>query len=468
MCKDLITMKKIFIAIVFVCFVSFNSFAQIQLNETTVDTTTIISGLDIPWEIQWGPDDMLWITERFGRISRIDPESGEQDIILDISEIVSTGGEAGLLGLILHPDFDNHPYIYTAYTYLGGANKLERIVRYEYDGNQLVDEYILLDNIPGNITHIGCRLLITPDYKLLITTGDAQNQQAAQNLNSLSGKILRLNLDGTIPEDNPWPGNPVYSFGHRNAQGLWLGSNGILYSSEHGPATDDEFNIIEPARNYGWPNVHGFCDLPNEITFCEANNVYEPLVAWTPTVAASDIVLYEHPSIPEFTDQILLTSLKNKRLYVLELDESGTSVVSEEQYFNNTWGRLRDICVSPDGAIFLATNGPDWANSQPFTHSIVKVWNPDYIASINNDQQNENLVRVFPNPAKDYLNITIDPNIQGKELRIISIEGQLVHHQILDTTSVTIPTNNFENGIYTVLISRFDNIELQVKVIIIK
>ena len=134
---------------------------------------------------------MLWITERFGRISRIDPETGDQDIILDISDIVSTGGESGLLGLVLHPDFETNPYVYTAYTYMDGSNKLERIVRYEYDGSELVNEFILLDNIQGNTTHIGCRLLITPDYKLLITTGDAQNQPAAQNLDQSVRKDIK-------------------------------------------------------------------------------------------------------------------------------------------------------------------------------------------------------------------------------------------------------------------------------------
>lgn len=461
-------MKTLIISILFLSFTSLFVNAQIQLEETTVDTTTIVSGLDIPWEIQWGPDDMLWITERFGRISRIDPENGDQNIILDISNIVSTGGESGLLGLVLHPDFDEQPYIYAAYTYMDGSNKLERIVRYEYDGTQLINEFILLDNIQGNTTHIGCRLLITPDYKLFITTGDAQNQPSAQNLESLSGKILRLSLDGSIPEDNPWPDNPVYTFGHRNAQGLWLGSNGILYSSEHGPSTDDEFNIIEAGRNYGWPNVHGFCNLPNEITFCEANNVFEPLAAWTPTIATSDIILYEHPSIPEFTNHILLTTLKNKRLYVLELDESGTAVIGEEHYFNNIWGRLRDICVAPDGAIYLATNGPDWGNSQPFTHSIVKIWNPDYIASTEHNLQKEKGLIIFPNPAKDRINIRIDPQLLGEIIRIIAGNGQLVHQQVMDTATITIPTINFKNGIYTILIGSTNNTSFQEKIIILK
>jgi glucose/arabinose dehydrogenase len=183
---------------------------------------------------------------------------------------------------------------------MASGNIKERIVRYEYSDGQLTDEFILLDNIQGNTTHDGCRMIILPDQTLLFSTGDAQNQPAAQNLEHLSGKFLRLHLDGSIPDDNPFPANPVYSLGHRNAQGLYLASNGIIYSSEHGPSTDDELNIIEPGRNYGWPDVHGFCDLPAEITFCDENNVKEPLEAWTPTIATSDIVYYDHDAIPEW------------------------------------------------------------------------------------------------------------------------------------------------------------------------
>lgn len=152
----------------------------------------------------------------------------------------------------------------------------------------------------------------------------------------------------------------------------------------------------------------------------------------------------------------------------MELDESGTDVVGEEQFFNNTWGRLRDICVAPDGAIYLATNGTDWGNSQPFTHSIVKVWNPDYIASVEKTSQEEKNLVVFPNPAKDNLFISIDQNMLGEEMRIISVTGQLVYQQIMDTIFVTIPTVSFKNGIYTVIIGDQNRMQSQEKIIILK
>ncbi len=370
-------MKTTFTILLFFVLFQFQAKTQVMIGQTEVDTTTIASGLDIPWEILWGPDDFIWVTERYGRVSRIHPETGDQLIILDITDIVHQDAESGLLGMVIHPDFETLPIVYLAYTYLSGSSIIERIVSYDYIGGQLVNESILLDNIPGNTNHDGCRLIISPDLKLFITTGDTWNQALAQDINNLAGKVLRINLDGSIPTDNPWPGNPVYSIGHRNAQGLFFGPTGILYSSEHGPSSDDEFNIIEAGRNYGWPDVMGYCNTPDEITFCNTNNVVEPLLAWTPTIATSDIVYYDHPAIPEWQGRILLTTLKNKRLYVLELDETGTSIVSEEQFFEDWWGRLRDICIGPNGEIYLANNYSNWSgNPPPFSNNIIKIWNP--------------------------------------------------------------------------------------------
>ena len=439
---------KQFLLIISTLILSISLMAQPQLRETTIDTATIITGLDIPWEIQWGPDDHIWTTERYGRISRINPETGTQDVILDISDQVFQEGESGLLGMVLHPDFDMHPFVYTAYTYMVSGNIKEKVVRYEYDNGQLVDEFVLLDNIQGNTTHDGCRMIILPDQTLLFSTGDAQNQPAAQNLEHLSGKFLRLNLDGSIPGDNPFPDNPVYSFGHRNAQGLYLAPNGIIYSSEHGPATDDELNIIEPGRNYGWPDVHGFCDLPDEITFCDENNVKEPIEAWTPTIATSDIVYYNHEAIPEWQEHILLTSLKNKRLYVMALNEDGTEVVGEEQLFTNWWGRLRDICIGPDGEIYLATNGPSWSNTEPFTHSIVKLWNPDYVGIENTETDKPGGVKLYPNPATVSFHVEVAPQMIGRQMKIYSMEGKLMFDQTIDSLVTTVSTRNLSQGVF--------------------
>lgn len=405
-------MKKIIYSFLLLFFISaYHVKSQVVIEETTLDTATVIYGLDIPWEIVWGPDDHIWVTERFGRVSRVNPETGVQDIILDLTDQVIQSGESGLLGMVLHPEFDSNPYVYLAYTYSEGSEIMERIVRFEYNGSELVNEQYLITNIPGSTNHDGARLIISDDNKLFITTGDALNQPAAQDIIDLRGKVLRINLDGTVPPDNPFPANnPVWSYGHRNAQGLFQAENGIIYSSEHGPSTDDEFNIIEPGRNYGWPNVHGFCDESWEQSFCLANEVTEPLKAWTPTVAASDLIVYTHPSIPEWQGSVLMTTLKNKRLYELELNEDGTQVLNEKQFFNNLWGRLRDICVDPDGAIYLATNGQSWSNTNPFTHSIIKLWNDDYTGVGNQEKFLRNNIDVRPNPASTFIEFDASSN----------------------------------------------------------
>jgi glucose/arabinose dehydrogenase len=283
----------------------------------------------------------------------VNPTTGAVIPLLTVSEVQSNG-EGGMLGMALHPNFSSNPYVYVAYNYNSGSYR-EKIVRFTYNGTTLINPTTIIDNIAASSIHNGCRLLITPDLKLLITTGDAANQSNPQNVNSLNGKVLRLNLDGTIPSDNPIAGNPLWSYGHRNAQGLVL-ANGILYSSEHGPDTDDEINIIEKGRNYGWPTVRGYCDNSGEQSFCTANNVKEPIMAWTPTIAACGLDYYNSNQIPQWKNSLLLVALKNARLYQMKLSATYTSIIETNEYFTNKYGRLRDICISPDGKVYLSSS----------------------------------------------------------------------------------------------------------------
>ncbi len=318
-----------------------------------IKDSIIVSGLNYPWEILWGPDNLIWMTERGGKISRMNPETGTVTLLHTIADVISTG-EGGLLGMVLHPNFTTTPHVFVAYNYNSGGYK-EKIVRFTYSGTALINPVTIIENISASSIHNGCRLLITPDLKLFITTGDASNQALPQNTSSTSGKVLRLNLDGTIPADNPVAGNAYWSFGHRNPQGL-VYANNILYSAEHGPSTDDEVNIIEKGRNYGWPNVHGFCDASGEQTFCSANNVKEPLKVWTPTVAVCGLDHYYNDLIPQWKNSLLLVALKDARLYQLKLDAANTSISSTTEYFAGSYGRMRDICISPAGKVYICTS----------------------------------------------------------------------------------------------------------------
>lgn len=316
--------------------------------------TVLVSNLSYPWEIAWGPDNHIWMTERGGKISRVNPATGVVTPLLTISE-VKTNGEGGLLGLVLHPNFNSTPQIFVAYDYMNGSNYMEKVVRYTYNGTTLTDPQLIIDNIKAAVNHNGCRLLITADQKLFISTGDALDQTTPLNTGAINGKILRLNLDGSIPSDNPIANSPVWSYGHRNPQGLVFANN-RLYSSEHGPDSDDEINIIEKGRNYGWPTVKGYCDAGTEQTYCTANNVREPLKIWTPTIAPSGIDYYDNDLIPQWKHSLLLATLKGSRLVQLRLNEARTGIDSVGEFYVNKYGRMRDVCISPEGKVYVCTS----------------------------------------------------------------------------------------------------------------
>lgn len=323
--------------------------------QVSLRDSVVAGNLQFPWEILWGPDDHIWMTERGGRISRFDPQTGNRSTLITISDVVSTG-EGGLLGMALHPSFSSSPYVYVIYNYMNGGNYREKLVRYTYTSSSqtLGSPIILLDNITASSIHNGSRLLVVND-KLFISTGDASNTSLAQTISSPNGKVLRLNLDGSIPADNPQPGNPYWSWGHRNPQGL-VYANGRLYSSEHGPGSNDEINIIEKGRNYGWPNVEGFCDESGESSFCTSQHVAEPIIAWTPTIATAGLDYYQHDLIPQWKNSLLLATLKNQRLYQLKLNTTGNAIDSSATYLNGSYGRLRDICISPAGKVYVCSS----------------------------------------------------------------------------------------------------------------
>ena len=342
-----------------------------RLDSTEIGITTIISGLSVPWEIAWGPDNWIWFTEQDGKISRLNPETKETKLLLQVPDVFRK--TMGLMSMVLHPDMKNSPYVYLNYTFLKKENAtadkadsiMSRVVRYTYNGDKLTDPFVLLE-IPGNTGHNGSRMVIAPDKTLMFATGDvdpnAEPMYAgnAQNIKTTGGKILRINLDGTIPANNPFPGNPIWALGFRVPQGLVFSSNGKLYSAEHGDATDDEVNVIEKGRNYGYPNVTGFCDHPEETSYCATHSIVEPLKAWTPTIAPAGIDYYNSKAIPEWQNSILLVTLKTQSFRVLNLNSSGNAIESEKVYFEKHFGRLRDICVSPSGDIYISTSNRDW------------------------------------------------------------------------------------------------------------
>jgi len=328
-----------------------------------LQATTLVSGLDTPWDLVWGPDDHIWVSERGGRISRVDPQTGERTTAGQLQ--VRESGESGLLGIAFHPDFDASPYVYAVHSYAASGATRNQLVRMRYEAGALGTPQVLLDGIPGAGIHDGSRIVVGPDRLLYMTTGDASNPALAQDRDALAGKVLRLDLEGVPAPANPF-GNATYSFGHRNPQGLVFGPAGALLSTEHGPGDNDEVNRILPARNYGWPDVHGFCDddiSNDERVFCQANDVVEPLAAWTPTIAPCGADFYDADLVPEWRGSLLFTTLRGQALYRLALSADATQVLETERLLMGRYGRLRDVLVGPRGEIYLATSNRDGRGS---------------------------------------------------------------------------------------------------------
>lgn len=436
-------MKRTFL-LVCCLFIGFWSYAQLT-------TRVVRDSLFIPWELVYGPDDHIWFTQKNGYICRLEPQSGKIDTLYHEANTV-INGEGGMLGMALHPNFSTDPYVYVAYEYNQSGYK-ERIVRYTYSGNSLSSPQILLDNITGAGIHNGCRLLIVGD-KLFISTGDASNSATAQNIQTLNGKTLRINLDGTIPVDNPFPGSPLWSWGHRNAQGM-VYANNKLYQSEHGPGSDDEINIVMKGKNYGWPTVTGFCNTPTEIAFCNDSNVVEPLHAWTPTIATSGMDYYQHPMFPAFQNSLLLTTLKDSKLYQLQLNTTYDTIVSVTPVAGISFGRLRDICIAPDGKIYLSTSNSSAGGTGAKVDKIIEVYDPLFTSVAD---MRKGSLGVFPNPANEKVRIVIS---QGKpnsvfEYCLTDVAGRQIECHKETGKEIVLSIRHLVPGVYQIHLTTKD------------
>lgn len=328
---------------------------------------TLASGLDTPWDLSWGPDNWIWVTERKGSISRVNPENGSVSVAgtVDVIEI----SESGLMGLTFHPNFSSNPYVYVVYSYGTKREIKNRLVRLRFDGRALGEPEVLLDGIPGAPNHNGARLTVGPDGYLYVTTGDAQKASLAQKPGSLAGKVLRLTLEGQPAPGNPFR-NAVYSLGHRNPQGIAFHPHSrALYITEHGPADNDEINRVQKGKNYGWPKVRGFCDgdVWGEKRYCRNGEMVEPLAAWTPTIAPSGLDFYDADLFSGWKGSLLFTTLKGSALFRLGLSQDGKRVLHEKKHFEDHFGRLRDVLVGPKGEVYLATSNRDgraWPSSR--------------------------------------------------------------------------------------------------------
>lgn len=321
----------------------------------TYRVETFVSNLYVPWSIVFTSSDRMLVTERNGAVRVVEKGVVRKEPMISFE--VSTRSEEGLMGLTLDPAYGNNKFVYACYAYNSGNGIADRVVRMIDEGNSLRLEKTLLEGIPAAQFHAGCRVKFGPDGKLYITTGDATQKALAQDTNSLAGKILRINSDGSIPSDNPFPNSPIWSYGHRNPQGIdWHPVTKTMWETEHGPSGNDgpgggdEVNIITKGANYGWPVVshekHG-------------DGMIDPQIVYTPAIAPASGHFYTGDVFPQLKNNFLYGGLRGEGIYRAVVSEDGTKVISHDKLSDIGVGRVRDIITGPDGYIYFSTSNRD-------------------------------------------------------------------------------------------------------------
>lgn len=324
---------------------------------------TVASGLEVPWGFAWLPNNDLLVTERPGRVRIIESGKLRSEPIFTVSDVEPTG-ESGLMDISVHPDFAANGFVYLAYSY-NKDGKPVKVVRYKYADKKFTESKTIIEDIPGAPNHAGMRCRFGPDDKLYVTTGDSTDWSLAQKLDSLAGKILRLNDDGTIPKDNPFVDQKdlrgeIFAFGNRNPQGIaWQPGSGLLFETEHGPSFfegkgsgGDEVNIIERGKNYGWSEIHHTETRPG---------MESPLLEYSPACAPGSAMFYNGSAFPTMKGDFFFGCLRSKLIVRVTLN--GRKVAAQENLLEGNGGRIREIAEGPDGYIYFSTSNRDGRGS---------------------------------------------------------------------------------------------------------
>ncbi len=335
-----------------------------QIEDHAFRLETVADDLDLPWAVEIFPNGDLLVSERDGRLLRIDPDTDGREVIRGIPEVYARG-QGGLLDVALDPGYEENGWVYLSFSDPVGGESMTSIVRGRIQGDEWVDEQIVFEApeefyLSGG-AHFGTRLVFEGDY-LYFAIGDRRRRGHSQDLSRPNGKIHRIHPDGSIPKDNPFVDDPeafptIWSYGHRNPQGMALDpGTGRLWSTEHGPRGGDELNLVERGENYGWPVVtFGMNYNGTPITDrTSAPGMKDPVVHWTPSLAVCGLAFYEGDAFPGWTGSLLSGGLAGQDLRLIRLDGEE---VAEQQILIKGEGRIRDVIVGPDGLPYVVFNG---------------------------------------------------------------------------------------------------------------
>ena len=328
---------------------------------------TLADGLAHPWGLAFLPDGGLLITERPGRLRLYKDGALQPEPVAGVPEVVARG-QGGLLDVALHPDFAGNGLVYLSYSGAGEGGASTEVARARFDGAALHDLEVIFRAEPkvGGGNHFGSRLRFAGDGTLYVTLGDRYRyMKEAQSLDNHLGTIVRLNDDGSVPDDNPFVGQrdarpEIFSYGHRNVQGLAVQpGTGTLWAHEHGPQGGDELNILKPGANYGWPAITYGIDYSGAIISekSEAPGMEQPVVYWVPSIAPSGMAFYDGDAFPEWRGDLFLGALSHLHLRRLEIE--GEEVVAQEELLTGLSERIRDVHAGPDGLLYVLTDSSD-------------------------------------------------------------------------------------------------------------
>jgi glucose/arabinose dehydrogenase len=343
-----------------------------QTEKARVRVTTFASGLRHPWGLAFLPDGQMLVTERGGTLRLVSRNGTLSEPLAGVPK-VDARGQGGLLDVALDPDFASNRLVYISYSEPGPGGNSTAVARgaLSENGRSLENVQVIFSQKPkvDSTLHFGNRLVFDGQGHLFVTLGERSEEEfrvQAQQLNSHLGKVVRINLDGSVPPDNPFVNQPnalpeIWSYGHRNPQGAALHpETGVLWLNEHGPRGGDEVNVVQPGKNYGWPVVsHGvnYSGTPVGTGKKSAPGMEDPIHVWTPVIAASGMAFYTGDLIPEWRGSLFNGGLVTNNVVRLELD--GTRVTHEERLFDGLGQRIRHVKQGPEGALYLLTDEPD-------------------------------------------------------------------------------------------------------------